>query len=77
MNVEIRAEAALSPEKEYINGIAVAVSPDSTFKMHAPVALQQVGHVDALWPGAGGQDVADGGAAPQVQHAPTQRKYII
>jgi hypothetical protein len=25
MNVEIGAEAALSPEKEYINGIAVAV----------------------------------------------------
>ncbi len=26
MNVEIGAEAALFPEKEYINGIAVAVS---------------------------------------------------
>ncbi len=25
MNVEIEAEAALFPEKEYINGIAVAV----------------------------------------------------
>jgi hypothetical protein len=25
MNVEIRAEAALFPEKEYINGILVAV----------------------------------------------------
>jgi hypothetical protein len=25
MNVEIRAEAGLFPEKEYINGIAVAV----------------------------------------------------
>jgi hypothetical protein len=25
MNVEIRAEAMLFPEKEYINGIAVAV----------------------------------------------------
>jgi hypothetical protein len=25
MNVEIKAEAALFPEKEYINGIAVAV----------------------------------------------------
>ncbi len=25
MNVEIRAKAALFPEKEYINGIAVAV----------------------------------------------------
>ncbi len=27
MNVEIRAEAAQFPEKEYINGIAVAVYP--------------------------------------------------
>ncbi len=27
MNVEIEAEAAQFPEKEYINGIAVAVSP--------------------------------------------------
>ncbi len=27
MNVEIGAEAALFPEKEYINGIAVAVQP--------------------------------------------------
>jgi hypothetical protein len=27
MNVEIGAEAALFPEKEYINGIAVAVHP--------------------------------------------------
>jgi hypothetical protein len=26
MNVEIGAEAALFPEKEYINGIAIAVS---------------------------------------------------
>ncbi len=28
MNVEIRAEAALFPEKEYINGIVVAVHLD-------------------------------------------------
>jgi hypothetical protein len=28
MNVEIGAEAALFPEKEYINGIAVAVCMD-------------------------------------------------
>jgi hypothetical protein len=28
MNVEIGAEAALFPEKEYINGIAVAVGMD-------------------------------------------------
>jgi hypothetical protein len=27
MNVEIGAEAVLFPEKEYINGIAVAVQP--------------------------------------------------
>jgi hypothetical protein len=30
MNVEIWAEAALFPEKEYINGIAVAVHHGST-----------------------------------------------
>jgi hypothetical protein len=29
MNVEIGAEAALFPEKEYINGIAVAVCIDT------------------------------------------------
>ncbi len=29
MNVEIGAEAALFPEKEYINGIAVAVHADA------------------------------------------------
>jgi hypothetical protein len=29
MNVEIGAEAALFPEKEYINGIAVAVHDDT------------------------------------------------
>jgi hypothetical protein len=29
MNVEIRAEAALFPEKEYINGIAVAVHDEA------------------------------------------------
>jgi hypothetical protein len=33
MNVEIRAEAALFPEKEYINGIAVAVHFDSTLPL--------------------------------------------
>ncbi len=32
MNVEIGAEAALFPEKEYINGIAVAVN--SSWKFH-------------------------------------------
>ncbi len=30
MNVEIRAEAALFPEKEYINGIVVAVRPSGS-----------------------------------------------
>jgi hypothetical protein len=30
MNVEIGAEAALFPEKKYINGIAVAVLPTIT-----------------------------------------------
>jgi hypothetical protein len=32
MNVEIGAEAALFPEKEYINGIAVAVPQLSGFE---------------------------------------------
>jgi hypothetical protein len=31
MNVEIGAEAAVFPEEEYINGIAVAVHPNSWF----------------------------------------------
>jgi hypothetical protein len=31
MNVEIGAEAALFPEKEYINGIAVAVHSPSLY----------------------------------------------
>ncbi len=43
MNVEIGAEAALFPEKEYINGIAVAVclamtlSWDRSFKSTANI----------------------------------------
>jgi hypothetical protein len=32
MTVEIRAEAAQFPEKEYINGIAVAVQTADTLK---------------------------------------------
>jgi hypothetical protein len=32
MNVEIGAEAALFPEKEYINGIAVAVNKQKVKK---------------------------------------------
>jgi hypothetical protein len=32
MNVEIGAEAALFPEKEYINGIAVAVYEEQTWR---------------------------------------------
>jgi hypothetical protein len=31
MNVEIRAEAALFPENEYINGIAVAVFRETAY----------------------------------------------
>ncbi len=31
MNVEIEAEAALFPEKEYINGIAVAVQVEKRY----------------------------------------------
>ncbi len=33
MNVEIGAEAALFPEKEYINGIAVAVCVEVYFTL--------------------------------------------
>jgi hypothetical protein len=35
MNVEIGAEATLFPEKEYINGIAVAVQGTSYFSIAA------------------------------------------
>jgi hypothetical protein len=34
MNVEIGAEAALFPEKEYINGIAVAVQESHKSRKH-------------------------------------------
>ncbi len=34
MNVEIGAEAALFPEKEYINGIAVAVRAGNTVQVY-------------------------------------------
>jgi hypothetical protein len=37
MNVEIGAEAALFPEKEYINGIAVAV-----YGVHLYTAIRSV-----------------------------------
>jgi hypothetical protein len=33
MNMEIGAEAALFPEKEYLNGIAIAVPADSFTKL--------------------------------------------
>jgi hypothetical protein len=36
MNVEIGAEAALFPEKEYINGIAVGVWESQVFKIVIP-----------------------------------------
>jgi hypothetical protein len=35
MNVEIGAEAAQFPEKEYINGIAVAVCVQFTYLIYA------------------------------------------
>jgi hypothetical protein len=38
MNVEIGAEAALFPEKEYINGIAVAVYNSSYLKANSIVS---------------------------------------
>ncbi len=41
MNVEIGAEAALFPEKEYINGIAVAVRSKRP-KANGPTAYKDV-----------------------------------
>jgi hypothetical protein len=38
MNVEIGAEAALFPEKEYINGIAVAVQKKDMMR-HPPCSV--------------------------------------
>jgi hypothetical protein len=36
MNVEIGAEAVLFPEKDYINGIAVAVRGGGTYRRQTP-----------------------------------------
>ncbi len=46
MNVEIGAEAALFPEKEYINGIAVAVFVLFFIKQGFPIpyVIQQCNH---------------------------------
>jgi hypothetical protein len=56
MNVEIGAEAALFPEKEYISGIFVAVQSDPTqvllflnmspYTLHAVFLPMQLNHVD-------------------------------
>jgi hypothetical protein len=46
MNVEIGAETALFPEKEYINGIAVAVQGEMVRKNHPnPLFLISVHHL--------------------------------
>jgi hypothetical protein len=42
MNVEIGAEAALFPEKEYINGIAVAVCREHTWQGTAGKCLKYI-----------------------------------
>jgi hypothetical protein len=42
MNVEIGAEAALFPEKEYINGIAVAVHQGVCGRMSATLMRNNV-----------------------------------
>jgi hypothetical protein len=39
MNVEIGADAALFPEKEYINGIAVAVDATESIPCEKSIAL--------------------------------------
>ncbi len=40
MNVDIGAEAALFPEKDYINGIAVAVRGGGTYRRQRPRVLK-------------------------------------
>ncbi len=42
MNVEIEAEAALFPEKEYINGIAVEVYVKIMQQIHVRVPPQKI-----------------------------------
>jgi hypothetical protein len=49
MNVEIGAEAALFPEKEYINGIAVAVNQlSSQLLCHVQRDQREVAPADCL-----------------------------
>jgi hypothetical protein len=49
MDVEIGAEAALFPEKEYINGTAVAVQPYSKAKKHTYIYKRERDrHTDIL-----------------------------
>jgi hypothetical protein len=53
MKVEIEAEAALFPEKEYINGIAVAVRggvPDGIRTLNCLTARQRANHSDMPHP---------------------------
>jgi hypothetical protein len=46
MNVEIGAEAALFPEKEYINGIAVAVQSTCDKKLpHIGLNIRTFSHI--------------------------------
>ncbi len=50
MNVEIGAEAALFPKKEYINGIAVAVWTVHNSKWPRNITLRK-GMMSSLWSG--------------------------
>ncbi len=55
MNVEFGAEAALFPEKEYMNGIAVAVHTQTNIHAYRQTYLQR--HVIARGGGGGGEKV--------------------
>ncbi len=49
MTVEIRAEAAQFPEKEYINGIAVAVQTADTLKWPLWYTHEKKPEIEILW----------------------------
>jgi hypothetical protein len=49
MNVEIGAEAALFPEKEYINGIFVAVYSKLHCRESKPFLFSIIEQIDTLW----------------------------
>ncbi len=60
MIVEIGAEAALFPEKEYINGIIVTVHIESRFFVLLIVALHaHCSGLETLWCRSGSYDLSD------------------